>query len=330
MKKAYVFITFSLFIFTLPLKAEERPHAAHAAIVEESAEEVIDDSYDPNDPNITAVYGEDSSPLEISDYFLQLKRHPNWELEGNVKLKFKTYHPQGLIKIGDYYYISSVEVLKKPAKLSGGEICPRGMKMGRGHFYKVDGEGNLVQEMILGDSKIFHPGGLDYDGKYIWIPVGEYQAGGVSIVYRLDPETWEAKEMFRANDHIGALVYYPEANTLIGMNWGADKFYEWNLQGKLLRRVSNETSFIAYQDCKHAGNETMICSGHRNNHLGGLDLISFKTLHKMKSIASVPRCSDTKKLMTRNPMALAKTDDGVLYYFLPSDNDSTLYTYKIR
>ncbi len=43
-----------------------------------------------------------------------------------------------------------------------------------------------------GDGAMFHPGGIDFDGQFIWVPVGEYRPDSRSIVYRVDPVTMAA------------------------------------------------------------------------------------------------------------------------------------------
>ena len=35
---------------------------------------------------------------------------------------------------------------------------------------------------------MYHPGGIDYDGRHIWVSVAEYRPNSRSIVYRIDPE----------------------------------------------------------------------------------------------------------------------------------------------
>ena len=32
---------------------------------------------------------------------------------------------------------------------------------------------------------MYHPGGIDYDGRHIWVPVAEYRPNSRSIIYRV-------------------------------------------------------------------------------------------------------------------------------------------------
>jgi hypothetical protein len=51
--------------------------------------------------------------------------------------------------------------------------------------------------------------------------VAEYRPNSQSIIYRVDPETMKAEEMFRFKDHIGGLVRDTEDNSLHGVSWGS-------------------------------------------------------------------------------------------------------------
>ena len=88
---------------------------------------------------------------------------------------FRTFHPQGMVKIGETLFVSSVEVIDRDAG------------KGVGHLFKIDMAGALVADLRLGEGAIYHPGGIDYDGTSIWVPVAEYRPDSRSIVYRVDP-----------------------------------------------------------------------------------------------------------------------------------------------
>ena len=61
------------------------------------------------------------------------------------------------------------------------------------------------------------------------MPVAEYRPDSRSIVYRVDPETMTASEVFRVADHIGAIVHNTDDGTLRGVSWGSRRFYRWPL-----------------------------------------------------------------------------------------------------
>ena len=99
----------------------------------------------------------------------------------------------------------------------------------------------------------------------IWVPVAEYRPNSRAIIYRVDPATMKATEVFRYGDHIGGLVHNTDDNTLHGVSWGSRRFYTLDArrQGtrhqRRRRRRSNCASqpsgYIDYQDCKYLGRQ---------------------------------------------------------------------------
>ena len=59
--------------------------------------------------------------------------------------------------------------------------------------------------------------------------MAEYRPNSRSIVYRVDPETMKAEEMFRFADHVGGLVHDTDSKSLHGVSWGSRRFYRWAL-----------------------------------------------------------------------------------------------------
>ena len=160
----------------------------------------------------------------------QLTRDSSWKLVASVPIKFTTHHPQGMVKIGDTLFVSSVEIKVRTRRLATPiDGYDRDTGEGVGHLFKIDLQGNLLADLVLGEGSIYHPGGIDYDGRHIWVPVAEYRPNSRSIVYRVDPDTMKASEVFRFADHIGALVHDTDDRTLHGISWGSRRFYRWPL-----------------------------------------------------------------------------------------------------
>src|SRR5262245_33041790 len=216
----------------------------------------------------------------VAERVMKLTRESQWTLVASVPIRFRTWHPQGMVKVGDTYFVSAVEVHDRAAG------------KGVGHLFKIDKDGGLVSELKLGEGSIYHPGGIDYDGASIWVPVAEYRPDSRAIVYRVDPATMTATEMLRVADHIGAIVHNTDDRTLHGVSWGSRRFYRWTLgrDGKVTNagaapeslRTLNSSHYIDYQDCKYVGGRRMVCTGLADLrqspdtppfHLGGIDLI---------------------------------------------------------
>ena len=296
-------------------------------------------------PVVAAGAGADSV---VGDRVKQLTRAMPWKQVATIPVNFNTQHPQGMVKIGDTFYVTSVEI-KTPTKrfpqLQDG--FDRDTGEGAGHLFKFDAKGTLITDLALGEGSIYHPGGIDYDGKYIWVPVAEYRPNSRAIVYRVDPATMKAEEVFRYGDHVGGIVHNTDDNTLHGVTWGSRRFYRWALdaQGKVtnanappaeLRKLNRE-HYIDYQDCKYVGRREMLCSGLNfytpkkdgpRYALGGLEIVD---LAQNQAIYQVPfeQWTESGLPMTYNPMWIEPTTGGLRAYFMPEDEKSTVYVYEV-
>ncbi|MHB1234776.1 MAG: DUF6454 family protein, partial [Microbacteriaceae bacterium] len=155
-------------------------------------------------------------------------RQTRWHQVGRMPLKFPTFHPQGMAFIGERIFLSSVEILEAPAPFSRPSVPGRGI----GHLFVVDGDGSLIRDIILGEGLLYHPGGIGFDGKQIWVPVGEYRPAGNSMMLTVDPDTFAVAERFRVADSIGWAVSDPETGLVHGGNWGSRRFYAWTADGQ--------------------------------------------------------------------------------------------------
>ena len=273
------------------------------------------------------------SPSILAERVMRLTRDSPWTRIGSVRMSFNTHHPQGLVKTRDGFVISSVEV------------HDRGAGKGVGHIFKVTSTGDLITDLNVGDGAMYHPGGIDFDGTSVWVPVAEYRPDSRSIVYRVDPRSMKATEVLRFADHIGAIVHNTDDNTLHGVSWGSRRFYRWTLdrQGRVTNanvppergRTLNTSHYLDYQDCKYASRRRMLCTGVTELRrtagevpfrLGGIDLVDLgdgRPVHQVPVLLWTANGLD----MTHNPVWLEPTATGVRGYFMPEDNESSIYIY---
>lgn len=270
----------------------------------------------------------------VADRVTRLTRDTAWTRARAVPIAFRTFHPQGLVKIGDTFFVSSVEVIDRDAG------------KGVGHLFKMDSAGGLVADLKLGEGSIYHPGGLDYDGKNIWVAVAEYRPNSQSIIYRVDPETMTAVAVLRFADHIGAIVHNTDDHTLHGVSWGSRRFYRWSLDrdGRVTNasaspaalRTLNPSHYVDYQDCKYAGGRRMLCSGvteirqfaaAASFRLGGLDLVDLRDGRPLHQVP-ILLWTDGGLDMTHNPVWIEASAAGLRGYFIPEDDNSTLYVFE--
>jgi hypothetical protein len=296
---------------------------------------------------LIGIQAQPADRTALGDRILSLTRDSRWTLAGSVPITFRTHHPQGMVKIGDTLFVSSVEITvptrRFPEPIAGFD---RDTGEGVGHLFKLDLQGNLLGDLRLGDGAIYHPGGLDFDGTSIWVPVAEYRPNSRAIVYRVDPAAMKAAEVFRVADHIGAVVHDTIDRAVHGVSWGSRRFYRWPIDagGRVSAGAAratptlNPSHYVDYQDCKYAGARRMACTGlaelrpsgdARPFRLGGLDLVSLRDGRPLHQVP-VPLWTPAGLDMTHNPAWLEPTPTGLRAYFMPEDDQSTLFIYDVR
>lgn len=292
---------------------------------------------------------------EVGQRFIQLTDAATWHRVRTTPIPFRTYHPQGMTRVGNDVFLSSVEVTEPSRSIDGNAAGTheRTPGAGKAHLFRISAEGERTGAVELSEGTMYHPGGIDYDGRAVWVPVAEYRPHSRSIIYRVDPETMEATAVFRVNDHIGAVVYDAANERLHGMNWDARQFYTWDLSAEVQDRpggraprdqqarapsriVSNSSFYIAYQDCQFVAEHHALCGGLQGYSmpggrgemtLGGLELIDLDAGVPVWQLP-LPLYAAPGIPMTRNPFYAAPNADGSLrFYFAPEDDTSSIYVY---
>ena len=282
---------------------------------------------------------------ELVRRLMTLTRASSWTPVRSIPLAFRVHHPQGMVRIGEHFYISSVEIRRPtrryPSPVDG---MDRDAGEGTGHLFRTDGEGRLLADVTLGEGSLYHPGGIDYDGTHIWVPVAEYRPDSRSIVYRVDPRTLEVTEVFRFADHLGALAVDTEHETLHAVSWGSRRFYTWTLDagGRVTdaqpRRTLNPAHYVDYQDCAYAGGGMMLCTGigelrgapgMPSFRLGGMELVNLADGRPVHQVP-VARWTTDGLPMTRNAVWFEVAGDGLRAYFLPEDDTASVHVFDVK
>lgn len=276
----------------------------------------------------------------------KLTRGTKWNQAAAIKIPFKTFHPQGMVKIGDDFFVSSVDIQTPTTRFTElRDGYDRDTGKGQGHLFKIGPDGKLLGDLVLGEGTVYHPGGIDYDGEFIWVPVAEYRPNSQAIIYKVDPKTMKAVEVFRFKDHIGGIVHDPQSKSLHGVSWGSRRLYTWPIgqDGKITNadakpediRVMNPAQYIDYQDCHFLGAQRMLCSGLNaykatpdgpTFRLGGFEVVNLKDNRPVWQVP-IELWSPSGLPMTQNPFFVESTDNGLRAYFMPDDDDSTLFVY---
>ena len=266
--------------------------------------------------------------------FSEVDRDTAWTILDKLHLDFETFHTEGLAITPDHLFLSSVEILeptqKYPTPRGGYDRTPG---RGVGHLFVMDRQGHLQKDIVLGDGDMYHPGGIDFDGRNVWVPVAEYRPDSSAIIYRVDATSLTVTRAFRVDDHIGGIVLDKTTRHLVGNTWGSRRFYEWNLRGRRLDTWRNASYFVDYQDCQYVESAKMLCGGVTNlpqtptaggdaavYELGGLALVDLRT-HRILREVPFQRWSTAGHVITRNPVKLAAVDGGLDLWAAPDNGE---------
>ena len=259
--------------------------------------------------------------------FKQLDRSTPWQLVDRVALDFPTYHPQGFALVGNRIFMSTVEIIEAPViydePRNGYDRSPG---KGVGHVLVLTRRGELLRDIELGRGHMYHPGGIDFDGRRVWVPVAQYRPDSKAIVYTIDPRTLTVRPEFTYADHVGGIVRDYETGDLHGVSWGSRTMFTWTVGGRLLEAAANRSHLLDYQDCAYVDRGKQICSGITGlpdasggtYELGGLallDLESDEILHELP----FPYFSTAGHVATRNPVHLEVVRGTVRLLAAPDD-----------
>ena len=246
---------------------------------------------------------------EVVQAIRALPVHTKWKIVEQRQLDFDVHHPQGLVKRGDTFYLTSVEKTDGHAK-------------GRGWISKFSfSAGKPSQTVPLTDvSRRFHPGGLDDDDKFLYTPVAEYRPHSKATVMKIDPETLKAEAVLQVDDHLGAAFRDDDTDQIVGANWDGEEFYFF---GDTVHKRRNPSGELKLQDCKYAGDGYALCTGARNKH-GGIELHNLRT-GKVEHRVDVDVLSKQGRPMTYNPVTFEVLNGKLRLYCAPDDVRGTLY-----
>ncbi|GAP57199.1 conserved hypothetical protein [Arthrobacter sp. Hiyo6] len=297
------------------------------------------------DSNNAGAADHHASDTAVTDGFNAVDRNTKWQLTEKLKLNFPTYHTEGIAFAGDRIFLSAVQIteptVKYPSPQGGYDRTPG---KGIGHLFVMDKAGNLLKDITLGEGDMYHPGGIDFDGTSVWVPVAQYRPNSSAIVYRVDAASLDVHKQFEVPDHFGGIVMDKQTGHLVGNTWGSRRFAEWDLQGKQLDTWENPNYFVDYQDCQYAANSKMLCAGVTNlpqtpaaggtastYELGGMALIDL-TSHNVLRDVPFQQWSSAGHVATRNPFKMT-ADGGELTIRVAPDNGdegngTEILTYK--
>jgi hypothetical protein len=281
----------------------------------------------------------------LADSFSKVTRSTDWQLTSKLKLNFPTYHTEGIAFTPNHIFLSAVQIteptVKYPTPQGGYDRTPG---KGVGHLFVMDLQGNLQKDVTLGEGDMYHPGGIDYDGTNVWVPVAQYRPNSSAIIYRVDAQHLDVHKQFEVKDHFGGVVLDKQTGHLVGNTWGSRRFAEWNLKGTQLKTWDNPNFFIDYQDCQYVPNSNMLCAGvtnlpqtptaggaAANYELGGVAMIDLTSQQVTREVP-FQKWSTAGHVATRNPFKMTADGNHLTMRVAPDNgeegNGTEILTYQ--
>jgi len=248
-----------------------------------------------------------------------MSRSTPWQLIDEMPLRFDAHHPQGMARVGSLWWISTVDIEAR-----------------QGYVLGVDGDGQLVDRIPVGDRDRHHPGGMDFDGDALWIAAAEYRPDSSATIYRLQPGERPTRA-FDVGDHVGAIARCGRDGDLVGWSWGSRRFYRWSVEGALLASRENPAFFVDHQDCQWLGDGQLLCTGVAEvelasglGWLGGIGLLDTSALTMTREVPFPIYSPETGRVATHNPTWVEARPNDLVIHVLPDDAKGVLRSYSTR
>jgi hypothetical protein len=145
-------------------------------------------------------------------------------------------HTQGLEVAGGKYYVTARREDVRPRRALLLRTEAAGTNWDAWDITPVDAGGEL--------SALDHPGGMQSDGKGLWIPVAESRPKSHALI-RVFPLRWMVPGQplkpdfeFAVQDHIGAIAVAADRGLVLGANWDTKTVYVWDMRGRLQQTLT--------------------------------------------------------------------------------------------
>jgi len=250
-------------------------------------------------------------------------------------------HTQGLELIAGHYYVTARRDDIRPRRALLLRTAPARTDWDVWDITPVDAQGAVTA--------LDHPGGMQSDGRRLWIPLAESKRNGRSIIriFALADMTagrpLKSEFEFSVNDHIGALAVEARRGLVLGANWDTETVYVWDLGGRLQRTLTRSDlearglgvaasgegrPGVAVQDWKFVGAELVASGLFRGSTPDSrsrlLSFESFLESDSRKRVVALPLQQGTQ--LANEGMAVS---DGAVY-FLPEDLGATNRLFRAR
>ena len=142
-----------------------------------------------------------------------------------------SHHVQGIDVEGGILWVTSVDRATRAGFLARYDLS----------------SGRRLTRVELHDGERFHPGGIQIDGDFVWVPVAEYRRASSTWIQKRDKATLALVAQFEVADHIGCVA--AADGVVWGGNWDSTHLYRWRSDGTPIDNRANLTG-TRYQDIK--------------------------------------------------------------------------------
>jgi len=276
---------------------------------------------------------------EQVDLLLNIETFDKWVNVANIDLPFETYHPQGIVKIGDRFFLTAIDG-DLAAYIIEFDVKSPGASPARNPTDISSKRATFIRQVQLADPsfpKRIHPGGIDYDASRnrIWCPLAEKLADTSTSILTINPKDLSYDNIGYVLDHLGTTIVDAENNRVRMIDYHTGMYsFPVKPNRTFLSDAHTTDKFllphepIEYQDCKHLAQKYALCAGkgpHR------VDLIHFDSDVDEKTDT---RYSIERRLplgtsnLGREAMTFEILDDAfgrrhVRFYFKPDDGNNT-------
>jgi hypothetical protein len=272
-----------------------------------------------------------ASPETVSEQvnlLLNIESFDKWINVANIDLPFETYHPQGIVKIGDRFFLTAIN----------GNLA--------GYLIRFDLKplnttaATFVRQVQLTDPSFtnrIHPGGIDYDPSTnrIWCPLAEKIPDSATSILKINPDDMSYENVGYLKDHLGTTIVDTENHRVRMIDYHTGMYsFQLSPSGAFPADIHSADKFvlpkepIEYQDCKHLDHRYAVCAGtgpHR------VDLIHFDsdtdgniaTRYSIERRFSLGTTNLGREAMTFEILVDASGRKFVRFYFKPDDGNHT-------
>lgn len=250
-------------------------------------------------------------------------------------------HTQGLERVGTNFYVT--------ARLES--VSPK-----RAVLLRTAEQASAwrIWDLTLTNSSpagaLDHPGGIQSDGKRLWIPIAQSVPHGKSRIRVFPLDSLQAGEPkaeldIPIEDHVGAIAISSEQQLAFGASWDTETIYVWDFQGRLQKTLGttpltefhlgwtsgpNGREGVAVQDWKLIEGQLFASGLYKEPRLDSalprsrlLIFDSSLAANRPPEMVRLPRIEGTE--IAREAMAISIG----FVYFLPEDLDSSNRLFRV-